>query len=51
MAEDISASHNPDQKFVKAYTEWADGDWGLILTGEKKFQALIELFYFENRRI
>jgi 2,4-dienoyl-CoA reductase-like NADH-dependent reductase (Old Yellow Enzyme family) len=27
-------SHLPDQKFPKAYGEWADGGWGMILTGD-----------------
>lgn len=33
MAEDLSPSHNPDHTFVNAYTDWADGGWGIILTG------------------
>jgi 2,4-dienoyl-CoA reductase-like NADH-dependent reductase (Old Yellow Enzyme family) len=35
MAEDMSSTHSPDQKFLAAYGEWADGDWGMVLTGER----------------
>lgn len=31
----MSPSHNPDAKFPKAYGEWADGDWGLVITGDQ----------------
>ena len=27
-------THNPDEKLTKAYGEWADGGWGMIITGE-----------------
>ena len=33
MAEAMAPSHNPDEKFMKAYGRWADGGWGLIMTG------------------
>ncbi|KAB8293091.1 hypothetical protein EYC80_007450 [Monilinia laxa] len=33
MAEAMSATHVPDEKFLKAYGNWADGGWGMILTG------------------
>lgn len=33
MAESMAPSHNPDEKFLKVYTEWAEGDWGMIMTG------------------
>lgn len=35
MAEAMSRSHNPDEKLPKAYGEWADGDWGLVITGDQ----------------
>jgi 2,4-dienoyl-CoA reductase-like NADH-dependent reductase (Old Yellow Enzyme family) len=33
MAENMSKSHDPDEKFSKAYGQWADGGWGMVLTG------------------
>ncbi|ESZ96170.1 hypothetical protein SBOR_3445 [Sclerotinia borealis F-4128] len=33
MAEDMSTTHVPDESFLKAYGTWADGGWGMILTG------------------
>jgi 2,4-dienoyl-CoA reductase-like NADH-dependent reductase (Old Yellow Enzyme family) len=33
MAEAMAPSHIPDEKFLKAYGEWQDGGWGLIMTG------------------
>ena len=35
MAEDLSPSHIPDEKHAKAYEDWADGGWGMVLTGEE----------------
>lgn len=35
MAEAMSPSHNPDEKFQKLYGEWADGGWGLLITGDQ----------------
>jgi hypothetical protein len=35
MAEDLSSTHSPDRKVLSAYGEWADGNWGLILTGKR----------------
>jgi 2,4-dienoyl-CoA reductase-like NADH-dependent reductase (Old Yellow Enzyme family) len=35
MAEGMTPiTHNPDSKMSKAYGEWADGNWGMILTGK-----------------
>lgn len=33
MAESMSPSHIPDKRHARAYEDWADGGWGLILTG------------------
>ncbi|KAH8597181.1 NADH:flavin oxidoreductase/NADH oxidase-like protein [Bisporella sp. PMI_857] len=33
LAEQMSPSHNPGEEFPKAYGEWADGGWGLVITG------------------
>jgi 2,4-dienoyl-CoA reductase-like NADH-dependent reductase (Old Yellow Enzyme family) len=38
MAESMapaSDNHTPNQKFSSAYGKWADGGWGMILTGTK----------------
>ncbi len=35
MAESMSSSHIPDEKFLNAYERWADGAWGMILTGQR----------------
>jgi 2,4-dienoyl-CoA reductase-like NADH-dependent reductase (Old Yellow Enzyme family) len=39
MAEVMSASHNPGKQLIKAYGEWADGGWGMILTGTLPMQG------------
>lgn len=33
MAETMSSSHIPDEAFSKVYGNWADGGWGMIMTG------------------
>ncbi|APA14224.1 hypothetical protein sscle_12g089940 [Sclerotinia sclerotiorum 1980 UF-70] len=33
MAETMSTTHIPDESFLKAYGAWADGGWGMIITG------------------
>lgn len=34
MAEDWAGSNNfPHEKFIDTYGVWADGDWGLVMTG------------------
>jgi 2,4-dienoyl-CoA reductase-like NADH-dependent reductase (Old Yellow Enzyme family) len=44
MAEIMSPKHIPDKKLIHAYEEWADGGWGMILTGQKHHeQSLIWL--------
>lgn len=36
MAEGMADSgHLPDRHAIRAYSEWADGGWALIITGEK----------------
>jgi len=34
MAEQLADSdHMPDEHAIRAYSNWADGGWGLIITG------------------
>ncbi|PQE24954.1 hypothetical protein CJF32_00007309 [Rutstroemia sp. NJR-2017a WRK4] len=33
MAEAMAPTHQLDEKFLKAYGQWADGGWGMIITG------------------
>ncbi|KAL2066334.1 hypothetical protein VTL71DRAFT_2405 [Oculimacula yallundae] len=33
MAEVMAKDHNPGEGFSKAYGEWADGGWGMVITG------------------
>ncbi|KAG9241056.1 NADH:flavin oxidoreductase/NADH oxidase-like protein [Calycina marina] len=33
LAENMAPANNPDEKFPKAYAEWAKGGYGLIMTG------------------
>jgi 2,4-dienoyl-CoA reductase-like NADH-dependent reductase (Old Yellow Enzyme family) len=33
MAEAMAPTHQLDEKFMKAYGQWADGGWGMIITG------------------
>jgi hypothetical protein len=33
MAENMARKQDPDDKFPRAYSEWADGGWGFIFTG------------------
>lgn len=33
MAEAMSTTHVPDESFLKAYGTWADGGWGMVMTG------------------
>ncbi|KAL5325794.1 hypothetical protein ACEPPN_006927 [Leptodophora sp. 'Broadleaf-Isolate-01'] len=33
MAENMSTDHNPSKDFSSAYGEWADGGWGMVITG------------------
>ncbi|CZT07527.1 related to NADH oxidase [Rhynchosporium agropyri] len=33
MAESMAKDHTPGKEFVSAYGEWADGGWGMIITG------------------
>jgi 2,4-dienoyl-CoA reductase-like NADH-dependent reductase (Old Yellow Enzyme family) len=37
MAESMAPSHQPDDKLTKAYGEWAEGQWGMIMTGSSLF--------------
>src|ERR1700749_2907646 len=41
MAESMSAHHNPDEKFLSAYENWADGAWGMILTGQREINRRV----------
>lgn len=44
MAEQMakSSDHTPDDSFVQAYSRWAEGGWGSILTGSQYAFCLIE---------
>jgi 2,4-dienoyl-CoA reductase-like NADH-dependent reductase (Old Yellow Enzyme family) len=33
MAEAMASTHMPDDKFVNCYGKWAEGGWGMVLTG------------------
>ncbi|KAM3081220.1 hypothetical protein ACMFMF_003134 [Clarireedia jacksonii] len=33
MAEAMAPDHKVDEKFLKAYGQWADGGWGMVITG------------------
>jgi len=33
MAETMASDHIPNEGLYRAYSEWADGGWGMILTG------------------
>ena len=44
MAEAMSPSHNPDEKFPKVYGEWADGGWGLVMTGGQASFSIVTGF-------
>ncbi|OBT88282.1 hypothetical protein VE02_02747 [Pseudogymnoascus sp. 03VT05] len=33
MAENLAPTHIPNDELIKAYEEWSDGDWGMVLTG------------------
>lgn len=35
MAEGISSTHNPDEQFPPVYGQWADGGWGMVMTGKE----------------
>jgi 2,4-dienoyl-CoA reductase-like NADH-dependent reductase (Old Yellow Enzyme family) len=34
MAEALAPSHIPNEGHLKAYEEWSEGDWGMVMTGE-----------------
>jgi len=34
MAEVMAPDHNPSKGFSSAYGEWADGGWGMVITGK-----------------
>jgi 2,4-dienoyl-CoA reductase-like NADH-dependent reductase (Old Yellow Enzyme family) len=45
MAESMAPNNDPNDKFMKLYGEWADGGWGMILTGEyEEINHLSELY-------
>ncbi|KAJ5042266.1 uncharacterized protein L3040_004819 [Drepanopeziza brunnea f. sp. 'multigermtubi'] len=33
MAESMAPSHDPNEAFPKVYGNWADGGWGMVMTG------------------
>ncbi|OBT41103.1 hypothetical protein VE00_09321 [Pseudogymnoascus sp. WSF 3629] len=33
MAEALAPSHIPNEGHLKAYEEWSEGDWGMVMTG------------------
>ncbi|KFY16822.1 hypothetical protein V492_01062 [Pseudogymnoascus sp. VKM F-4246] len=33
MAENLAPDHIPSAELIKAYEEWSDGDWGMVMTG------------------
>lgn len=33
MAEGMAPAHVPNETFTPAYGQWADGGWGMIITG------------------
>lgn len=35
MAENIAVDHIPNDELIRAYGEWSDGDWGMVMTGKK----------------
>lgn len=34
MAENIAVDHIPNDELIRAYGEWSDGDWGMVMTGK-----------------
>ena len=34
MAENLAPTHLPNNELIKAYEEWSDGDWGMVMTGK-----------------
>jgi 2,4-dienoyl-CoA reductase-like NADH-dependent reductase (Old Yellow Enzyme family) len=35
MSEQMASSDNvPNENFVRAYSQWAEGGWGAIITGQ-----------------
>jgi hypothetical protein len=44
MAEDMADdSYLPGKKFVEAYGKWANGGWGGIITGMKRWLSRLHL--------
>lgn len=46
MAENMAQApdHQPNQKFLTPYGKWADGNWGMILTGEHLTSTPVNIF-------
>ncbi|RFU28928.1 hypothetical protein B7463_g7425, partial [Scytalidium lignicola] len=40
MAENMAPQHYPEENFVKAYGTWADGGWGMIMTGNVEVSSI-----------
>lgn len=43
MAENLAVDSNPNSEHYGAYGAWADGEWGMVLTGKEPFSYLIGL--------
>lgn len=41
MAENLAPNHIPNDELIKAYEEWSDGDWGMVMTGKKSEHDLL----------
>lgn len=35
MAENLAPTHIPTDQLIKAYEEWSEGNWGMVMTGKK----------------
>jgi len=40
MAEVMAPDHNPSKGFSSAYGEWADGGWGMVITGNVQVSSI-----------
>lgn len=39
MAEGMAPDHQPSEKFINAYADWAKGEWGMVLTGLSPYSS------------
>jgi len=57
MAESMAPApaHDPNDKLLMAYKEWAKGDWGMLLTGKHAILTFIRFhtltFYLGNVQV